>query len=380
MKEYLGIARGVGSAVVAGSGGHGWRLALLLTCAGAVQASALEIVNVRDYRLGTDETARVELVVVADDIQVRGTAEDDLFLISAKPLRGVPSFLSGDRSASDTNAATAARSTILLSGSAKNDVWAVGDDVSLTGTVGDHARMAAFDTLLVNGGIGRSLIACAGTVRLGDRADVSGDADLYGDELLISGRIGGRLKARGSKITLAGHVGGNARLEAEDIVVMPGAEIHGNLTYECPKELILDKDVKLDGRLIRAPAVAAPRARGLTEAGVALQIALYLGALLVGMLFTILFPSAMIRSVQHVEQSHWKCLLAGYVAFCLIPIVAFFSLFTVVGIPLSVVLLLGYAVLLYVSKFVTAFVVGHLILRRRGRLRRVRSLSRSCWG
>jgi hypothetical protein len=79
--------------------------------------------------------------------------------------------------------------------------------------------------------------------------------------------------------------------------------------------------------------------------------------------------------VQWLKQSGWKCALAGFAAFGLFPMAIIILPFTLVGIPLSAVLLLLFLLLLYISKFAVGLALGGWILRRRGPLTFWRAVS-----
>lgn len=86
---------------------------------------------------------------------------------------------------------------------------------------------------------------------------------------------------------------------------------------------------------------------------------------MVGMAFVTLVPGITALSVHKLVESPWKCLLFGFITFVLVPLIAAFLLFTVAGIPLSVILILAYVILIYVSKIVVGLFVGHLIIRKK---------------
>jgi hypothetical protein len=83
------------------------------------------------------------------------------------------------------------------------------------------------------------------------------------------------------------------------------------------------------------------------------------------MVFVSLMPGIAALSVHKLAESTWRCLLFGFITFALIPLLAAFLVFTVAGIPLSVILILAYVILMYVSKIIVGLFIGHLIIRKR---------------
>lgn len=314
-------------------------LALALLLCAAADASATQFRKAEDYVLPEDQSAAEELWLLADTVDVRGTTDDDFF---------------------------AAGNELTFSGEARSDVWAAGESVTFLGHGTHHVRLAG-RTLTVNGRIDRGLAAAGNALTVSSETVVGGDALLAGESVVSGGRIGGNLRVVARSATVGGGIGGNLRVVGEDIVIMPGTEIGGSLTYTSSKELVLDRSVKLGGELIRKELQAGEaRAAPSLEQVLLTQGFLYLCALFVGIPFAALFPRFTGRAVRLLRQGPWKCLLTGVVACCLMPMVAFFALLTVVGLLFSVLLVQAYIFLLYLAKIIVALALASAILRRRG--------------
>ena len=103
-----------------------------------------------------------------------------------------------------------------------------------------------------------------------------------------------------------------------------------------------------------------------TKQMVIVQAFLYFCAIMTAIPFMGVFSGFTGRSVRALREAPWKCGITGFIAFCLMPMVGFFVLLTIVGIPLGVLLFGFYAALVYLSKIIVALTVGGVILRRRG--------------
>jgi hypothetical protein len=193
---------------------------------------------------------------------------------------------------------------------------------------------------------------------------VDGDAYLMGGDLIVEGHVHGNAHVRGRRVTLAGTFDRDVRVAAEDLTIMPGTRIGGDLLYTLGRDLVLDPKVEVAGSVRRTPpapgAAASPFRPGLWA-----ELGFYIGALLVGVLFLKLFPAYGAGAADRIRRSFWKCLLVGFIGFCLVPMASLLFLVTVVGIPLSLMLMLSYVLLLYLSKVTAGFAVGRALLRRR---------------
>ena len=323
-------------------------MVLILFVSSAV-APAIQLIATDDFILHAGQTMTNECWVTAKTVEVNGTVKDDFLTVCL----GGP-ILFGN---------------VWLRGIFHNDIWALGNSVEFTGAAAEHTRLFATGKIILSGKVGISAVAAGKAVTLTTNSVIQGDALLVGQSVVVAGDIRGHLRVLANTATLHGHVDGNVRIAADDIVVMPGTKIGGDLVYTSPKDLFLDPGkVELDGQLVRTEIelfqVQAPQP---TFSDIILsQAYLYLGALVAGLPFVAIFPRFTGRAVRWVRQSAWKCTFVGFIAFCLIPLTSVFVFFTIIGIPLSLLLLLAYAIMIYLSKIIVALGLGGMALRRHG--------------
>ena len=215
----------------------------------------------------------------------------------------------------------------------------------------------------MTGTVGRNLLAVASSVHLDEGSAVTGEVTVIARDVIAEGRVGGNLNVRAQKAVLGGRVNGDVTVTAADITVLPGTEIGGDFSYLAGQDLVLDSRVKVAGKLIRlTPPVTEPAA--FTWDTLILQTALFLSALLAALLLFNLLPTFAFHSVDRLGQSAWRSLLLGFAACALIPVTAVLLFFTVVGIPLGIMLLLVYGLMIYFSKAIAAFILAQRLIRR----------------
>lgn len=310
----------------------------------------VEFVQTNQYTLATNETLAAELWLSAGRIIVAGQAQDDLFLLGV----------------SDTIKSDGTNGVVTLEGECRNDVWALGNIVELSGQVRDHARFLA-RTVTISGSITRGALLMGSAVHLTKTSQLGGDAWLMGENLVAEGIVQGCLTMMGQNATLAGTFATNVYVVAQDIVVLPGTKIAGNLVYRSATELILDKDVTLGGQLVRESMPASPSGGVLAPfQSVIVQLWLFAAALLVGAIFFWLFPLVGQQAVTQLATSFWKCLLVGFCVLALSPMVCLLAAISLVGLPFSLMLMTALGLLMYLSKLVVAVHIGRLgLLGRR---------------
>jgi cytoskeletal protein CcmA (bactofilin family) len=322
-------------------------IALLAACAvrGAV---ATEFKATERFEVAPDAIVSNEVWLQAQTIAIEGTTLDDVFMLAA---------------GAATAHATHPVAPIRVTGAVGGDLWAAGESVEISGTVSTHARLAAGKLVRLTGTVGGNLMAAGSAIRLETGSRVGGSALLAGSEILLNGTINGPTRVYAAKATLAGRFNGDVTLTATDIVMMPGTHVAGNLYYRMDKDLIPGDGVVVEGKLERlTPKPAA--ARPTSHEWMWVQLGLLAGAMLAGIAFVSLLPGIVALSVHKFTESYWRSLAFGFIAFALIPMVAFFLLFTLIGIPLSLLMMMAYGLLLYLSKLITALFLGHLLLGR----------------
>jgi hypothetical protein len=323
-------------------------LAVFFLLVSSAAAQAIHLVRADGFTLTHGHTFTNEIWVLAPNVSVGGTVKDDFIAACVGGQVGL--------------------GNARLAGTFENDVWAFANAVDFTGTAAGHARFLAGE-ITMGGKVGISALALANTVTLTSNSVIKGDAVLVGQSVVVAGSIRGNLKILANTATLDGSVGGDVRIAADDIVVMPGTKIGGDLVYTSSKDLFLDPaKVQLSGQLIRkeVQTIQVKTPAPTVSDVLVTQAYFYLCALVAGIPFIAIFPRFTGRAVRHVRQSAWKCALVGVVALCLIPMTSAFVFLTIVGIPLAFLLLLAYAIMLYLSKIIVALTIGGIVLRRNG--------------
>ncbi len=317
----------------------------LFTLAPLVQAIDFHATNL--FSLAQNQTLSNELWVQARTITLAGTANEDCFVLADSM---------GQQPATNSP-------TLTLSGLFKTDLWGFGETVEMTGCVSNNARLAASKTISLTNHVGRNLMAFAPTISLGENSTVMGSALLAGQDVILNGTIKKTTRVYATKVTLTGKFEDDIHVTASEITVMPGTRIKGNLYYQMDGDLVLDDAVLLDGKIIKQDApIPTPTPHSST---LMFQISLLCGAIMVGMAFVSLMPGITALSVHKLTESAWRCLLFGFITFVLIPLVSAFLLLTIAGIPLSIILMLSYVILIYVSKIIVGLFIGHLVIRKR---------------
>ncbi len=307
----------------------------LLIGSGLHAAQAAEWIGTNRFVRAEHERLEQVTWIGAQQITVRGEAEDDLF---------------------------AAGTLVELSGRFGGDVWAgASERVRLAGRFHDHVRAIA-QTVQVSGTLDQSLTAVGSQITVLPDAAVAGSMRCAGETVTSEGTVDGEVHIAAQKVTLGGRAGGDVFITAQDIVLLPHTQIDGNLTYTAPGELLPAASVVIGGELIRRPA--PPPQRHILKPDLAGHAGFAVAALLTGLVFSALFPAYTTRSVQLLRTARGPCVLTGFAALFLIPAASLLLMLTLIGLPLGLLSAGFYAILLYLSKIITGFWIGSILLRR----------------
>jgi hypothetical protein len=90
-------------------------------------------------------------------------------------------------------------------------------------------------------------------------------------------------------------------------------------------------------------------------------------AVLIAVLLTLFRSGFFAARAGEFRKRAWKDLLLGLVTFIVIPVVALVSMVTIFAIPVSFMVLLAYAVALYLSPVITGITLGRLLMPKTNR-------------
>ena len=235
--------------------------------------------------------------------------------------------------------------------------------VEIGGAVMRNVR-AAGGAVTISGRVVRNLNAGGGTVVVTPEAVIEGRARLVGGEVRMDGTVAKKLYAAGAVVVIGGEVQEDVELVAQEIEVLPTARIKGNLTYWSPRDARISPKAKIQGAITHnLPEL--PRA--LARTGAALitvsRLLFVAGLIVTGIALFLLFPGFTRMASQTVGSDPVKSLGLGALLCVTVPVLAILTMFTILGIPLGLILFLAYLASLLVGFLVAAFFLGDVFAR-----------------
>lgn len=300
---------------------------------------AIEFKNAPEFVVPAETSIPNETWRIAERVDFKGTALQDLFLLASESLR--------------------------LDGKFQDDVWGASAATSFNGTSAGSVRLAAQNSITISGNIEGNLLVAVpninnATIKLTESSRVKGSTICFGDNVLIEGATSD-MTIYANRATIGGHIQGDLLVAARDIVVLNNTKVDGDLRYISGEELLVPSTVHIGGNLSQMPL---PVKKGTDmKSRLMRQGYFFLAALLVSLPFLNLCPMYVASAVAAFRMRPWRCLLIGFVAMFIIPFCCITLSASIIGMPLGLILGAWYATVLYLSKFVFALLFGVIIFR-----------------
>ncbi|MBC8207508.1 MAG: polymer-forming cytoskeletal protein [Kiritimatiellales bacterium] len=308
---------------------------LIVLLLNVFSAQAIEFIQTNQFVITEMESMPEESWISAQSLTINGSVSNDLF---------------------------ASAPVMELNGTFHGDAWCAGNSITGAGIFLNSARLISRITQIQGTHYG-SVTAVGTTVKIDRTAVLYSDLLCVGENVILEGSVSGKVRVLAQRVTLGGQIKGDTSITAQEIVILPGTVINGNLSYQAPNELVLSPSVILNGELQRRFSPAP--VRRLMKKNLGGHFMFALAALVTGLVFIGLFPRYNGTALHLLSESRGLCSLAGFAGLVLLPMGAFVLLLTVVALPLSILILLFYFILLYLSKIAVALWIGSAVLRRR---------------
>lgn len=304
-----------------------------------------------------------------EDIVISERVRDDLYVAGGTVTVNAP--IMGDL--------IVAGGTIIVNDTVSQDILVAGGNITLNGYVGDDVRCAG-GSITVSNRIAGDLITTGGKIRLAKNSVVAGDLLSTGGQVTVGGvvqgsiknasgqftldgRVGEDLECKGGEITINGTVDGTSVLAARTITLGAGALFKDDVRY-WNKDESLDFNSSLEGGRATFDSSLAVEEGKWHYLGFAsfLMVLWYLGMALVMMIIIhYLFSLTFRNAANTVRNASLKSFGFGFLFLAGVPILAVVAFVTIIGLPVGIVLILGYVILLVLATVIVSLLISNWI-------------------
>ena len=261
--------------------------------------------------------------------------------------------------------------SINISGKVAGDIICAGQSINISGKIGGSLRLIG-ETINYSGQTARNGAVLGATIITSDDSTIGWDLLALGNIFEFRGDIGGYLNGYLGKANIAGKVGKNIKLNfgsknanQQPLLIASSAEINGDVSYTADQAAVIENNAVISGKIIHnLPIVAAKRAGFFSFSWWWVGIISIFSALVVGLVLISFWREAIIKTTDLMANRVGASLGRGILVLVLTLPLTFVLLVTIIGIPLSLILMALWLVSLYVSKVIIGIMVGRKLANK----------------
>ena len=307
--------------------------------------SALDIRSDRDVvTIGAADTVDDTLIVAAETVLIEGTVTGDV---------------------------VAAARRIEVSGTVEGNLLGFSETVAVSGVVNGTVLGAASSLDFLGSAVGSDLWVAGETLRIDDDARIGGNATVATGTTSMDGSVAKDLYAFGETVELGGTLGQDLEAFAARVRLLGEAKVGGDVRYRTEDEddLHVADTAQVGGEVVflGVPEALRDRNRYATGAFYLWELAWLAAAFIVGLIFLWLVPGTRSLSLGAGVDA-LKTSGVGLLTLVGVPILAVLAGITLVGLPLSLILIVAWALAFYLAQIVVASMVGRMLMSGRDSL------------
>jgi cytoskeletal protein CcmA (bactofilin family) len=261
--------------------------------------------------------------------------------------------------------------SINISGQVAGDVICAGQTINLSGTVGGNLRTVG-NSINLSGKIGRNVMAFGASILSAASSSIGWDMLAVGAFGQIAGNIGRDLYGTLGQATLSGQIGKNVNLhfgqqnkkaDQTALTVAGTAVINGDLKYTSDKNAVVENGAVIKGQTTHnLPAVVVKKSNFANLGWWWGNLIAVFSALVIGLVLINFWREQIIKITDLMLARVNSAFGWGILVLLLTPIIALILLATIIGIPLSLILMALWLIALYLSKIFVGILVGRSLL------------------
>ncbi len=263
--------------------------------------------------------------------------------------------------------------TIIINDTITNDILLAGGNVTFNGFVGDDIRCVG-GNIRISKNVTGDIVIAGGEVTIDKGVTIGGlvasggnitvDGNVNGEvrgafgKLFLNGNIEKDIDCRGGKITVNGSIGGKSVLAARNIIIGNDAAFKNDVRYWNKQGSVDFKQSLKNGKATYDPSLRIKTGKWyFLGAFSILGLLWYLGmALFMILLVQYLFSATMKKAADTFFNSTLKSLGMGFLFFIVLPVTAVVFFITLIGVPVGLLLILGYIILILLATVITSVV------------------------
>lgn len=250
---------------------------------------------------------------------------------------------------------------VKLNGNVDGVLFSAGSKVELNGNV--SYGVLAGEKVIINGNILKDSVIAGASVEI-KNANLKRDALIVAEEINSSGKIEGNATLTANKITLENiEVLGNLKVYSNEIIIGENVTIKGTLSY--PEDANIDiNSSALIGKTVKTDSLSEEN----NIENIQSEIISLLSLLLIFLVLSLLLPKVFVKISEKYKEFNFEkgieTFTKGLVFLIGIPIICIILLCISFAIPLALIIVGLYAIAIYLSKILVAYLIGDKICNK----------------
>lgn len=249
-----------------------------------------------------------------------------------------------------------------ISGTVTGDVLCAGQSIHINGTVEGNIRLAG-QNVTISGKVNKNANVISQSLTTDSDSNIGGDLGAGGQDIILNGSIGRDLALASGDAIVNNTVGRNIHGNLNQLTLQSDANIQGLIDVTSPNSIQRDDGSEVQGKVTRNQPAESTSDTSWIGLGWLFTLYILLTMLIVTLVLVLIMPRAFHTASNKALNGMGKTILTGIVASIVVPVVIIGLMFTVIGIPLGILLLLAWLVVLFLSGPFAAYLLGRLLLR-----------------
>lgn len=255
---------------------------------------------------------------------------------------------------------------ITVSGTVTGDVLCAAQSINISGTIEGNVRLAG-QNITISGKVNKNANVVSQSLTTDSGSTIGGDIGIAGQDSILNGSIGRDLAVASGDTIVNNTVGRNIHGNLNQLTLQSNAAVKGFIDITSPNNVQRDNGAEVQGKITRHEPKESANNTNWAGLGWLFTLYLLLSMLLVTIVLVLLMPRVFQAASNIALNSLGKTILIGLIATIIVPVIIVTLMFTVIGIPLGILLLLVWLVVLFLSGPFAAYLLGRLLLRDNAR-------------
>ncbi len=300
-------------------------LLLPLTVLGAEYHSNGEIIITKDSVVNTNYYG------IAENISIYGEVNGDLFIIA---------------------------DTVLIdSDNINGDLFIIAKDININSKVDGNIRIIG-DKLSIRGEIEKNTLFIGGVFNLLKEGKLNGSLTNFLSKSSLEGEVNGKVDGYLESLIIKGNINNDLDINflrgfSNSFVIGSEAILSGNMKYQALEEVQIEEGAIIGNIEYREDSFPIKPLFSIDNLwNLVIQ---FFSLMVLGMILLYLFPNLFKGINRELFEKSFFNMIKGLLFFILIPVFSILLMFTIIGIPLAIIILLLYGIFIYLSKLFIAF-------------------------